>query len=156
MKVIEVSILYKKFSVRTCLSPQSGARVLERLPCLKYYNVLKWENRLNWILNNFYLNFFSYNPYFWQRWSLKSVYYPVSIHYNIWNVAIFRAHKLHSRVRNTSAPTEFFVGNWILNNIYFSFLNYNQYFGHYWTQKSIYFHVSVYYNISNMGIFQTP
>ncbi len=43
-----------------------GARVLGRLPYLRYYDVLKRENRLNWILNNFYLKFFSYNKYFWK------------------------------------------------------------------------------------------
>ncbi len=33
------------------ISPRSGARVLQRLPCLKYYNVPKWKNRFNWGLN---------------------------------------------------------------------------------------------------------
>ncbi len=32
-------------SGRTCLSIQSGARKLERLPCLKYYNVMKQKSR---------------------------------------------------------------------------------------------------------------
>ncbi len=32
-------------------SPQNGAWGLERLPYLKYYNVLKWENRLTLMLN---------------------------------------------------------------------------------------------------------
>ncbi len=31
--------------------PRGGARGLERLACLKYYNVLKCENRLNLGLN---------------------------------------------------------------------------------------------------------
>ncbi len=33
------------------ISSQSGAMGLERLPCLKYYNVLKQENRLTLGLN---------------------------------------------------------------------------------------------------------
>ncbi len=33
------------------ISPRSGARGLERLPCLKQYNVLKQENRLTLGLN---------------------------------------------------------------------------------------------------------
>ncbi len=27
------------------ISPRSGAMGLQRLPCSKYYNVLKWESR---------------------------------------------------------------------------------------------------------------
>ncbi len=33
------------------ISPQSGCRQLERLPCSKYYNVQIWENRLTLGLN---------------------------------------------------------------------------------------------------------
>ncbi len=78
-------------------SYQSGAIGLERLPCLKYYNVLKRENRLNWILNNFYLKlFFSYNPYFWQRWTWKLIYFSVLVNYNILNMAIFQGPNLHT------------------------------------------------------------
>ncbi len=33
------------------ISPQNGARGLEILPRLKYYNALKWENRLTLGLN---------------------------------------------------------------------------------------------------------
>ncbi len=33
------------------ISPKSGATVLEKLPCLRYYNVLKLENRLTSELN---------------------------------------------------------------------------------------------------------
>ncbi len=33
------------------ISSRSGARGLERLPYLKYYDVLKWENRLTFRLN---------------------------------------------------------------------------------------------------------
>ncbi len=33
------------------ISPKSGARGLERLPYLKYYDVLKWENRLTLGIN---------------------------------------------------------------------------------------------------------
>ncbi len=48
LKVVKNSIPYKKLSERTCLSPpQCGAWGLERLLRLKYYNVLKRENRLN-------------------------------------------------------------------------------------------------------------
>ncbi len=36
------------------VSPHSGARELQRLLRLKYYNVVNRENRFNWILNNFY------------------------------------------------------------------------------------------------------
>ncbi len=44
-------------------SPQS-----EGVSCLKYFYVLKRENRLNWILNNFYLKlFFSYNRWNWDE-----------------------------------------------------------------------------------------
>ncbi len=32
--------------------PRSGARGLERLPSLKYYNVLKWESRFTLGLND--------------------------------------------------------------------------------------------------------
>ncbi len=31
--------------------PKSGARVLKKLPCLRYYNVQKLENRLTLWLN---------------------------------------------------------------------------------------------------------
>ncbi len=31
--------------------PQEGGRVLERLPSLKYYNVLKWESKFTLTLN---------------------------------------------------------------------------------------------------------
>ncbi len=37
-------------STHVCLS-WSGARGLEKLPCFKYYNVAKWENRLTSGLN---------------------------------------------------------------------------------------------------------
>ncbi len=33
------------------ISPQSGARVFKKLPCFKYYDVLKRENRLTLELN---------------------------------------------------------------------------------------------------------
>ncbi len=33
------------------ISPQSGALRLQILPCMKYYNVLKWKNRLTLRLN---------------------------------------------------------------------------------------------------------
>ncbi len=41
------------------ISPQCGAKRPGKLPCLKYYNVLKRENRLNWILNDFYLKLYT-------------------------------------------------------------------------------------------------
>ncbi len=56
----------KKFQIKSCsdfhflqktqwahmsIFPQSRARWLKRLPCLKYYNVWKWENRLTLVLN---------------------------------------------------------------------------------------------------------
>ncbi len=33
------------------ISPGSEAKELQRLPGLKYYNVMKWETRLNWGFN---------------------------------------------------------------------------------------------------------
>ncbi len=33
--------------------------------------------------------FFSYNRYYWQRWTLKSIYFYISIHSNISSVEIF-------------------------------------------------------------------
>ncbi len=81
------------------ISPQCGARRLERLLCLKYYNVMKRENRWNWTLNNFYLKLFLCNPYFWQCWAWKSIYFPVSAHYNILNMPISRAPQLHFGMR---------------------------------------------------------
>ncbi len=43
------------------LSPASGARGLQKLPWLKYYNVLKWKSRFTLVLNGAkntdYINF---------------------------------------------------------------------------------------------------
>ncbi len=49
-KVVENSIFYKKLGAHVYLH-QSGVRGLKRLSCLKYYNVLKRENRLTLGLN---------------------------------------------------------------------------------------------------------
>ncbi len=41
-------------------------------------------------------NFFAYDRYFWVHSAPKSIYFPISVHYNILNMAIFRAYWLHS------------------------------------------------------------
>ncbi len=47
VKVVKNSVLYKKLEwAHMSISHWSGAWGLERLPYLKYYNVLKCENRL--------------------------------------------------------------------------------------------------------------
>ncbi len=50
-----------------------------------------YKNIRNWNLNNFYLSVFSYNWYFQQRWPLKSIYFPLSLHYNTSKMPIFQA-----------------------------------------------------------------
>ncbi len=57
-KLLRIQFPTKNWEGAYVYLPQCEARGLERLPCLKYYNVLKWENRLNWILNNFYEKLF--------------------------------------------------------------------------------------------------
>ncbi len=45
LKVVDNSISHKKLSgAHVYLLLLSGARKLERLPCLKYYNALRWES----------------------------------------------------------------------------------------------------------------
>ncbi len=45
-KLLTIQFPIKNFpGIHVCL-PQSEARVLQRLSCLKYYNVLKWESKL--------------------------------------------------------------------------------------------------------------
>ncbi len=110
-----------------CLPPLPWVELgggLKRLPCSKYYNVGKGENRLplgfNTAKNTYYMkksywdfNFLCSNkscwdlhflrkffepffPIFWQHWALKSICFPISTHYNISNMTIFWAPQLHS------------------------------------------------------------
>ncbi len=48
---LELNFLHKTQWNHMSLSSRSGARGLERLPWLKYYNVMKWESRFTLRLN---------------------------------------------------------------------------------------------------------
>ncbi len=66
VKFVENSIPYKKLGGCACLSP--------RLPCLKYYRVLRIE-----FSTIFIWSFSSYNQYFLQPWAWKSIWFPISV-----------------------------------------------------------------------------
>ncbi len=51
IKRIQNKIAYKIVSGCICLSPRSGAKEHQRLPCLKYCNILKWKSRFSLGLN---------------------------------------------------------------------------------------------------------
>ncbi len=48
----ELNFLQKTQWKRMCISPRSGVRALQRLICLKYYNILKLESRFTLELNS--------------------------------------------------------------------------------------------------------
>ncbi len=62
--------------------------------------------------------FFGYDPYFWQCYALKWIYFPLFVHDNISRMAIFEAPYLHSWGRRTYAPIDFFVCNLMPKNFY--------------------------------------
>ncbi len=41
----ELNFLQKSYQAHVSISLRSGIRGLQRLPCLKHFNVLKWESR---------------------------------------------------------------------------------------------------------------
>ncbi len=51
------------------------------LPLTFLYEIESWTT--------FIWSFFSYNAYLWQRWALKWICFPISIHYNISKMAVF-------------------------------------------------------------------
>ncbi len=70
------------------------------------------------ISTTFIWNFFAYNQYFQQHSAPKLIYFHISIHYSISDMAIFRYPISILGGDRHVRSLSFFVGNWNLNNFY--------------------------------------
>ncbi len=96
----ELNSIQKSKWAHMSISLQSGARRFQRLICFKYFIVQKWESRFSLELaTTFIWSVFWYNAYFWQRWAIYWIYFPIFVHYNISPMAILWAPWQQSRGR---------------------------------------------------------
>ncbi len=162
------------------ISPQSGARGLEKFIWLKYYNIQKWQITFTWGLNavkislilkkkgtltflvgiqcstTFIWSVFSYNAYFWQCRALKYKFtFPFFVHYNILKMAIFGEPSSTPGVGRHIGPLTFLDGIQCSTTFIWSVFTYNAYFWQRRALKWIYFAIFIHYNISKMAIFGT-
>ncbi len=94
---------------------------------------------------------FSYNAHFWRRRAPNWIYFSISVQYNIWNISVFGALRVHSGWRYVR-PLTFLYRIQCSTNFIWTIFGYNAYF---WQRRAlnwVYFLIFVHY-ILKMAIF---
>ncbi len=94
--------------------------------------------------------------YFWQRWALKWIHFPVFVYYNISMMAIFGASYSTPVGDEPIRPLTFLYRIQCSTTFTSSIFGSNAYFWQPRALKWIYFAVFVPYNFTNMAIFRAP